>query len=620
MQFIKQKIQSVIVSCGLALLLISPVGVFADSVDYDYNVGNSYDYSYDYNVGNSYNYDYGVSNSYDYNYDYGVGNSYDYNYDFDVGNSYSDYDYDFDVGNSYSYSTPSYEAPVYHAPVYTAPSYSTPDYDIVDNFVDYYTPQYQAPSYSAPQYQAPIYSSNQGYSPSYLADFGSGCYRSNCVDRETNNPPREEENFSVSCFATDSRVKIGETASFRAEVSGGKGSKTYSWSGIASGSGQSVTSSKLTSAGTKSATVTVKSGNLTRTANCSVTVEDFEPLEVSCIANPTRAEVDDSVSFVATARGGNGNYTYSWSGEVTGTSKVETETFTSKGTKTGVITVKSGTKTETASCSVTIIEDESDLGGTCVVSPENPIEDKDTVTWRASATGGNGNYTYEWHGDITGSGSIVRKEYSTDGTKTATVKITSDGKTIERTCSVYVKSEDDDEENDDDVKATCEVSPSVVRVGETVSFRGEGDGGDGDFEYRWSGDISSSSRTVERSFSTTGTKEVTLRVTSDGKSDTDDCTVNVRVVGGSSVTLLSNGGDTGTLSSGVFLSEIPYTGASSGTKIALFILGLALWSAVIAHILIKKRARKHGVSYKQAQSDIVADFKRQNMLKKGITA
>ena len=60
------------------------------------------------------------------------------------------------------------------------------------------------------------------------------------------------------------------------------------------------------------------------------------------------------------------------------------------------------------------------------------------VTWTATATGGNGTYTYNWSGTdgLTGSSASVAKTYSTAGTKTAAVSVSSGSATpVNYTCN-----------------------------------------------------------------------------------------------------------------------------------------------------------------------------------------
>ncbi len=73
-----------------------------------------------------------------------------------------------------------------------------------------------------------------------------------------------------------------------------------------------------------------------------------------------------------------------------------------------------------------------------------------------------------------------------------------------------------------------------------------------------------------------------------------------------------------TLASGVFLSNIPYTGATMNMSVVLFIVGMMLWSAFMTFYYLKKRgvtfAGAH--SYTETQSERVARFKKENFTRK----
>jgi hypothetical protein len=86
------------------------------------------------------------------------------------------------------------------------------------------------------------------------------------------------------------------------------------------------------------------------------------------------------------------------------------------------------------------------------VNPDNP-ETGQTVTWSSSASGGSGNYTFNWSGDANGDTSTVNETYQTSGQKTASITIGDGNNTITRTCRVNV-SDDDDGNGDDPTRLT----------------------------------------------------------------------------------------------------------------------------------------------------------------------
>lgn len=76
------------------------------------------------------------------------------------------------------------------------------------------------------------------------------------------------------------------------------------------------------------------------------------------------------------------------------------------------------------------------VGGSCSVSPSSIISGG-SATWTATPSGGNGTYTYAWSGTdgLAGSSATVNKTYSTTGSKTGTVTITSAGSPSAVQCS-----------------------------------------------------------------------------------------------------------------------------------------------------------------------------------------
>ncbi len=202
------------------------------------------------------------------------------------------------------------------------------------------------------------------------------------------------------------------------------------------------------------------------------------------------------------------------------------------------------------------------------------------------------------------------------------MRITSGNRSITRTCSTYVE-DDNNNSYDGDLRAVCEVSPSNPDEGDTVRWSVKVYGGDGDYDYKWTGDVTGNNRTETKRYSSSGRKEATVKITSDGDVIRKTCSVYVdnenknsdrNYVSYSNPTYptYTNPG-TGAFASGVLLSSLPYTGISGNMKTALFIIGLMLWSGLIAHIFIKKQKAKTG------KGNInIENFKRENMLKKGL--
>ena len=78
--------------------------------------------------------------------------------------------------------------------------------------------------------------------------------------------------------------------------------------------------------------------------------------------------------------------------------------------------------------------------------------------------------------------------------------------------------------NREDLRVECIVSDTTVRVGDKVTFLADAFGGNNPYEYDWNGDVNSSSRTVEKTFTRAGRYTASVNVTDDdGDQDSDDC-------------------------------------------------------------------------------------------------
>lgn len=73
---------------------------------------------------------------------------------------------------------------------------------------------------------------------------------------------------------------------------------------------------------------------------------------------------------------------------------------------------------------------------------------------------------------------------------------------------------------------------------------------------------------------------------------------------------------TGVNISGVLLSNLPYTGVEENLKMAIFVLGLMIWSGFLAYMYIAKRHLLLGTPVSVSMSDRIAEFKKQNMVRK----
>ena len=233
-----------------------------------------------------------------------------------------------------------------------------------------------------------------------------------------------------------------------------------------------------------------------------------------------------------------------------------------------------------------------DLTGQCVVSPRN-VETGEDVTWSASASGGDGSYTYSW--DLEGSDDDadtrnITTQYPKKGTYSGTVEISDGDLVIQRTCSISVDDggggggggdrlppRDDDGEvrGDRDVFGVqCLPEKSAYLVGEVVTFNATVDGDidedDADFDWAGHSSIDEDDERATAQYTTPGIKEVSVRAEYNGDTERDTCYVQIA-------------------RSGVTLDQVPYTGPGDMTKTIGFIMTLVLLSGIGGYAMIRRR-------------------------------
>ncbi len=329
----------------------------------------------------------------------------------------------------------------------------------------------------------------------------------------------QPEELSISCYANPRSIFTGESTTFIAEASGGTGSYTYAWSRACSGR-TSMCNKNFSFAGNYKAFLTVSSGSETKVTSCFVTVEREEDLNVSCYASPSSIREGESTTFRAEVSGGIGSYAYTWSGDCSGSSENCTRRFYDKGSRAATIRVDSGSQTRSATCYVDI-EETKNLSVSAYASPSS-IREGESTTFRAEASGGTGSYTYSWSGACSGNSRNCTRTFHDQGTRTATVRVTSGGQTRTSTVSVNITKEELN-----DLNVSCYASPSSIREGESTTFRAEASGGTGSYTYTWLGDCTGNLRNCTRVFNSRGFKAATIRVVSGNQIKATSCFVSV---------------------------------------------------------------------------------------------
>ncbi len=264
------------------------------------------------------------------------------------------------------------------------------------------------------------------------------------------------------------------------------------------------------------------------------------------------------------------------------------------------------------------------LDGSCSISPSTVNVGQD-VSFFASATGGNGSYTYSWTGDngINATGQSFTGRFSYAGNKTATVTIYSNGQSITRTCSVNVQG---GSYYGNTLSAYCTANPQNVAVGQPVTWTVTPTGGTGSYSYSWSGESlgGTTGQTVYATYGSAGYKTATVNVYSNGQSVTASCNANIGQNGTpisgvytnpSNVTVIRQPG-VGTPVAGVFLNQVPDTGIRFSLKMTLFSVGILLWSLFAAYIINAKRTKTLALATNTDVASRIEAFKQRNLERK----
>lgn len=275
------------------------------------------------------------------------------------------------------------------------------------------------------------------------------------------------------------------------------------------------------------------------------------------------------------------------------------------------------------------------LEGSCYISPSNVTINQE-VTLSANASGGNGNYTYSWNGsDGISSGSrTFTGRFTTPGTKTATVTITSGSQSISRSCSVSVDQYNYPNNPVNNLQVYCVANPTNTSVNQTVVWTAYVTGGNNPFAtYSWYGTDGLSygnSQSIQKSYTTGGSKTATVTVNSNGQSISASCYTNITGYIAPNVTVIRQPTAPAPVS-GVYLNQVPETGIEFNAKVALFALGLIIWSAFIGYVLVMRNKKlalatgfahgMHGNGAKASASvaDRIQAFKLENMRKRGLS-
>ena len=210
--------------------------------------------------------------------------------------------------------------------------------------------------------------------------------------------------LSVSLDKTTEDLKVGEDLIILATPANGVAPYEYAWTKegdstfTQTGATLSITGVAVEDAGTYTVTVTDAESE---TATASVVVTVNPVLSVSLDPESVVVNVGDDVTVAAMAAGGAGTYTYSWTKEGDSTFTQSGETLTlddAQEEDSGTYTVSVTDGTDTVTADVVVIVTESLPGALAVtISPDYvKAEQGKSVTFTASAIGGEGEHIYVW--------------------------------------------------------------------------------------------------------------------------------------------------------------------------------------------------------------------------------
>jgi hypothetical protein len=247
--------------------------------------------------------------------------------------------------------------------------------------------------------------------------------------------------LSVTAAANPATIIQGGSSQLSASAAGGTGSFTYAWSSVPAGFSSTAQNPVVSPNVSTVYTVVVTSGSATASASASVSV--IPQLVVTATANPATITSGGSSQLNAAASGGTGSYSYSWTSNPSGfTSNIQNPVVSPTTTTTYTVTVISGAQTKTSSVQVTVTTSGGKLRVRAYAKPSH-IEEGERSHLYATASGGNGNYSYHWTSQPAGFTSnqqnpIVRPHVTTK----YTVVVTSGSKTGSASVTVYVEEEE----------------------------------------------------------------------------------------------------------------------------------------------------------------------------------
>ena len=286
---------------------------------------------------------------------------------------------------------------------------------------------------------------------------------------------------TVSVTATPSPVDVGAPVSFRGTVIGGTPAFTYLWT-FGDGGSAFTANASHTYSSTGNLTVTLRvTDHFGVVATGSTVVMVLPGPTVVAVATPSVGEVGVPILFLAHEGGGVAPFSYSWvfGDGSSGVGSNATHTYAASGTYKATVWANDSLGASAhGSVNITV---NPRLASTAAAAP-TPVDVGVTVHFSATASGGVAPVSYAWtFGDAsTGSGSSATHNYSTPGTYTAMLWANDSlgVSTVARTNVTVVAGPS---------ITSFNVTPSVIKTGDSVSFSATLSGGTAPYYLVYSG-------------------------------------------------------------------------------------------------------------------------------------
>jgi PKD domain-containing protein len=345
---------------------------------------------------------------------------------------------------------------------------------------------------------------------------------------------------------------VGQLVSFNCSATGGVAPFIYSWTfgdGFTA-TGQNV-SHTFNSPGTMNIQCTVIDNLQTTSQNATSIMVLPDPSISLQTANPTSVDIGQTVTFTAQATGGSGGYTYQWMGLPTGCSSSNIASISCQPTTAGTfrvtanITDSNGFSITSSTLSVSV---SPALSLTSFTASPNTLDIGQTITFAASASGGNGGLSFVYYSLPTGCETANSTNLSCTPTATGTYHVIL---TVSDSNVFTVSSSRITITVNPNPTATILASPSSSDLGQTLTLTLTIHGGTGPFSYSYPmlppSCASSNSPSVSCNPSTAGNYTIEAIITDEaGQTSTSYVTVRVSpIVGISTFTTSSRTLDTG---------------------------------------------------------------------------